>query len=590
MTAKKEYLIWGGLFLVLASFAIYTRIWVTEDAYISFRYIENLFSGNGLVFNSGDRVEGFTHPLWLFLLILLRTVGIHAHQGGILLGFLLSLGGIALAIRWKSKSSSPLFLLPALLACHDGFRDFATSGLEFPLTFFLLITLLTLTFQQKLHSPFLLGTIVSLLYHTRPEMGMLIPYYFLWRLAEVRKLEWNWIFRYALAVGLFAGLYHLFRFVYFHDILPNTFYAKSGGSARYADGLNYLIHFLTYSKFFLLAVAASAAFALWRFFASKQQPETGDSHRAPLVMPWREIVLIVLLGHYIIRVGGDFMGFRLLMPTFIIVWFVLDYLAAALAKDLSPVFIRSLNLILFLSVSLVLVFGNGFPVLKRGIVNERMAYINEFDADGRIVKRLYSGPVDLASGVKHRWFVRGLEFRNLQACLDVSDFRITNSLTEAKCMEDGVGLGYFGVAAGPDVIIIDELGLTDRDVARSNKKSGQNRVGHERSISLDQVIEKKAAFCSLEDRRYDDLMRTKFGVLLRIEPDMLRSLGKAEYERRVKGLKQLKKSVVAGSSADDQRLLSKIEHLERTWQQKVEDLPDTVQETEEQRRTAGCWQ
>jgi len=251
--------------------------------------------------------------------------------------------------------------------------------------------------------------------------------------------------------------------------------------------------------------------------------------------------------------------------------------------------IRSLNLVLFASASAVIAFGSEFPTFKRGIVNERTAFINEFDQDGDIIRQLYSGPTDLASGIKYRWYLKGLEFRNLQACLQVSDFTITNSLTDAKCVDEGVGLGYFGVAAGPEVKIIDELGLTDREIARSNKRSSHNRVGHERSISLEQVIEKRAAFCSLEDARYDELMGTRFGVLLRIEPEMLFSLGKSEYERKVKGLKQLKNSVREGKSADDQKLLSRIEHLERIWQQRVEDLPDTIKDSEELSRKADCW-
>ena len=40
-----------------------------EDAYISFRYAANLAEGAGLVWNvGGERVEGYTSPLHIFLL------------------------------------------------------------------------------------------------------------------------------------------------------------------------------------------------------------------------------------------------------------------------------------------------------------------------------------------------------------------------------------------------------------------------------------------------------------------------------------------------------------------------------------------
>ncbi|MGB5138377.1 MAG: hypothetical protein WBP29_07570, partial [Candidatus Zixiibacteriota bacterium] len=43
-----------------------------DDAYISFRYAENLINGDGLVFNIGERVEGYTNFLWVILLALAK--------------------------------------------------------------------------------------------------------------------------------------------------------------------------------------------------------------------------------------------------------------------------------------------------------------------------------------------------------------------------------------------------------------------------------------------------------------------------------------------------------------------------------------
>ena len=42
--------------------------WIADDAFISFRYAENLLAGNGLVLNPGEYVEGYTNFLWLMLL------------------------------------------------------------------------------------------------------------------------------------------------------------------------------------------------------------------------------------------------------------------------------------------------------------------------------------------------------------------------------------------------------------------------------------------------------------------------------------------------------------------------------------------
>ena len=53
------------LVLVLSSVALATHLaWVCDDAFISFRYAANLAHGRGLVWNPGERVEGYTNFLW----------------------------------------------------------------------------------------------------------------------------------------------------------------------------------------------------------------------------------------------------------------------------------------------------------------------------------------------------------------------------------------------------------------------------------------------------------------------------------------------------------------------------------------------
>ena len=47
---------------------------VQDDAYISFRYADNYLAGHGLVYNTGERVEGYTNFFWIITLILLKSV------------------------------------------------------------------------------------------------------------------------------------------------------------------------------------------------------------------------------------------------------------------------------------------------------------------------------------------------------------------------------------------------------------------------------------------------------------------------------------------------------------------------------------
>ncbi len=48
--------------------------WMDEDAFINFRVVDQVFAGHGPVFNAGQRVEAFTIPLWLAVLVGGRAV------------------------------------------------------------------------------------------------------------------------------------------------------------------------------------------------------------------------------------------------------------------------------------------------------------------------------------------------------------------------------------------------------------------------------------------------------------------------------------------------------------------------------------
>ena len=47
-----------------------------DDAYLSFRYADNLVNGHGLVFNPGERVEGITNLLWTVLFVPVLAAGL----------------------------------------------------------------------------------------------------------------------------------------------------------------------------------------------------------------------------------------------------------------------------------------------------------------------------------------------------------------------------------------------------------------------------------------------------------------------------------------------------------------------------------
>lgn len=59
-----------GLLIIITFFInnVIDLRFIQDDAYTSFRYAKNFAEGNGLVFNKGERVEGYTNFLWVMIL------------------------------------------------------------------------------------------------------------------------------------------------------------------------------------------------------------------------------------------------------------------------------------------------------------------------------------------------------------------------------------------------------------------------------------------------------------------------------------------------------------------------------------------
>jgi arabinofuranosyltransferase len=72
-TLKRVYLILPYLALLYLSLVHFE--FMLDDPFISFRYARNLLDGHGLVFNPGERVEGYSNFLWIILLTPFMKLG-----------------------------------------------------------------------------------------------------------------------------------------------------------------------------------------------------------------------------------------------------------------------------------------------------------------------------------------------------------------------------------------------------------------------------------------------------------------------------------------------------------------------------------
>lgn len=242
-----------------------------DDAYISFQYAKQWIAGNGWVFVPGQRVEGFSNPLWVLILSIGGKVGLPivslAKIFGVLCGGLSIILTYLLVAQWSDRASKKRastshsqlpfapFLATSLLAIHPGFAYYAVAGLETALFTFLVLLGVFLhvrnirqgTSSAKPYIPFALAAI------TRPEGPLFLIVLFVHRLwlrkrsTKQQSNPWKQELVPMLKACCVPAGYLLFRVVYYKDILPNTYYAKPGQiSEKWGASLQYIKSFLVY--------------------------------------------------------------------------------------------------------------------------------------------------------------------------------------------------------------------------------------------------------------------------------------------------------------------------------------------------------
>lgn len=314
----------GALLAACAAFVHFANFGY-DDAFISFRYAENLASGQGLVFNVGERVEGYSNFAWTVLMAAPALLGASRYQFGMLLsakllGAIASLAVLILSVRARPSllpRDAPLPLAALYLAVLAPFALWSVAGLETPLLGLLLSAIVVL--DEREHTRGFRGTcwsavVLGLAALTRPE-----PVLLLLPLLALRLGKWPGKPRGNVSAGLrFASTFLVpylaflvFRRCYYGQWLPNTYFAKLGSDPEaWSRGLSYLSH---------------AVDQLWLF------PVLGASVAVLLVSRrWSRsdsVVASLLLTHAasVVYDGGDWMrGHRLVVPALPLVAWLLQ--------------------------------------------------------------------------------------------------------------------------------------------------------------------------------------------------------------------------------------------------------------------------
>jgi hypothetical protein len=186
-----------------------------DDAFIFGRYAVNLVRGWGLAFNRGEFVEGYSSPLWLFLLSLAHMYKAPPMMAATVLGGVCWLGILFLTADPEKRFPGPLLLLvsaPIALAAGNGLE----TGL--------LMAALLFAVRRQLASDFRGAAIgLALVGLTRPEGALLVVVALVDQIRRERRISATNV---AIALGPCAA-YLIFRWFYFGDLLPNTFYVKT---------------------------------------------------------------------------------------------------------------------------------------------------------------------------------------------------------------------------------------------------------------------------------------------------------------------------------------------------------------------------
>jgi arabinofuranosyltransferase len=431
---------------------LYRTAWLSDDAFITLRTIDNFVHGYGLRWNVLERVQTYTHPLWMLLLLGVYSVTREAFHTTLAVSVTLSMATclwVAHVARRSNGSGAVLVLGLALSRCYV---DYSTSGLENPLSHLLTVAFYVFVVSHRQERSA----------GTRLAWGA-----FLTGLCVVNREDTLLLFLPTLILGVFREgvprkdvlrafvggavaplLWTAFSVIYYGFPFPNTAYAKLNvqipRSALALRGLQYVFDFLTHDPLSAAFVVTLLALIVRRGSARDRAWGFG----------------IVLYLAYVVVIGGDFMSGRFFsMPVLMSALWLIENVPTW--KPLTSI-----------SVALAMI---GLMLCPRHPLwsppDAKLEAINVWQGTGIVDERLYYFPTaslvyDHPTHSIRPWHERALEGLELR----LAGHRVV----------ERAAVGYIGYFAGPEVHIIDTWALCDpllsRIPYRANK--GKFRMGH----------------------------------------------------------------------------------------------------------------
>lgn len=309
-------LIIAASILFILAYNLHIYPWMMDDAFIFFRYAENFASGEGFVYNPGERVEGCTSFLWMLILSVAALFKADLpsfskfFNAAAAFGVIWLTAGAHRYVRALSPAASAA--AAALTAVCGAFAPWVSSGME-PVLFSFLI-LAACFYSAGAREPVeygVSGALCALVMLCRPEGVFLAAPVIAFHLMKDNNPR-----KAGFAASLFKFCliyvpYFVWRWAYYGSFAPNTFHAKVGfGLAQAVRGIKYFCDYLAAAAPLVFFAAAAGYYIFGRPPETRYGPPDGVSRsgREGLAVLYIFVVLNVL---FVIAAGGDFMyGFR----------------------------------------------------------------------------------------------------------------------------------------------------------------------------------------------------------------------------------------------------------------------------------------
>jgi arabinofuranosyltransferase len=432
--------------LILFGIVLYRNAWLGDDAYITFRTVDNFVNGYGLTWNTGERVQAYTNPLWMFLLSPVYALTNEIYYTSLIVSIITSMLAVTIFGFTVSRTLWASIISIVILSLSKSFMDYAASGMENPLIFLLIAIFFYVYFRKtfSLQNLALLSFIAALSAVTRLDTILLFlpPLLYAYICSRLRKKG-------ILAViigGLPLILWLFFATFYYGFPFPNTAYAKLNTGinsiALWKQGIHYVCNVFKLDPL----TPAIILLGLFSLFFTKERKSF------PIAFS------ILLYIFYTVKIGGDFMSGR---------FFAAPFFCAVIIISRSYLLSRKGICLAFVCFVAIMGFSNPYNPVK---TDEN--YSNrEFDHGIADEKGFYFSTTSLLRA-------RGRDIKSRLPRLKkiIAGFDLQGEEPQV-IIRDNIGIvGYY---TGPKIHIVDRLALGDALLARMHiPKGGPWRIGH----------------------------------------------------------------------------------------------------------------